>query len=200
MVTRPGRSAPLPLLLGFAVFVVVLAYLVAASVARRRGMPEFSPSPTSPSIAAPESLVLDTVTIDARDQTAWRFFDFSTARVMQSPDTAGWDLAVRRFNVIAAGAAIDLGPVTFDTVVSAPPDGYVASEFGPDTANAALERWYRYGFLSHLLRPKGHVYVVHTADRRYAKLEFLSYYCSGGVPGCLTFRYAYQPNGERLLR
>jgi hypothetical protein len=200
MVPRPGRSAPLPLLVGFAAFVLVLAYLVAASVARRRGVLEFSPSPASRSVAAPESLVFDTVTVDARDQSDWRFFDFSTAWVVQPPDTAGWDLAIRRFNVVAAGAAIDLGPASFDTVVSAPTDGYVASEFGSDTVNAALERWYRYGILSHLLRPKGHVYVVRTTDRRFAKLEFLSYYCYGGTPGCLTFRYAFQPSGERSFR
>lgn len=200
MVARSSRYVPLPLLLGFAAFVLVLVYLVAASVARRRAVPEFDPSPSSPSDTSPESLVLDTVTIDARDPSAWRFFDFSTARVMQPPDTAGWDLAVRRFNVIAAGAATDLGPIPFDSVLNSPPDGYVATELRRDTSNAALRRWYRYGFLSHLLRPKRHTYIVRTADRRFAKLEFLSYYCRGGTPGCLTFRYSYQPTGERSFR
>lgn len=200
MVPRAPRSAPLPLLIGFAAFVIVLAYLVAASFARRSGVPEFGPTPPLRSVAAAESLVSDTVTLDARDQSAWQFFDFATAAVMQPPDTAGWDLAVRRFNVIAAGSATDIGPASFDTVSTAPLDGYVASDFRSDTANAALERWYRYGFLSHLLRPKDHVYVVRTRDRRFAKLQFLSYYCHGGTPGCLTFRYAYQPSGERSFR
>jgi hypothetical protein len=37
---------------------------------------------------------------------------------------------------------------------------------------------------------------VRTTDGRYAKLEILGYYCPGGQPGCLTFRYVFQGDGS----
>jgi hypothetical protein len=67
--------------------------------------------------------------------------------------------------------------------------------------NPAIRRWYDYGAVSHLLKPNGHVYVVRTRQGRFAKVEILSYYCTGLAPGCVTFRYAYaQPPGERPPR
>jgi hypothetical protein len=39
------------------------------------------------------------------------------------------------------------------------------------------------------------VYAVRTADGRFAKLQVISYYCTGAIPGCLTFRYVYQGAG-----
>ena len=59
------------------------------------------------------------------------------------------------------------------------------------TVNAALAHWYSYGFVTHLLRPNGHVFMVKTRGGARAKVEFLSYYCPGSQPGCLTFRWAW---------
>ncbi len=182
------------LLTGFGVFVVVIGYLLVTSLTPRRTV-EYEPSPIEPVDTRVTSLVYDTVTIDALDPTTWNFFDFDRRSVVAVPDTTGWDLAIRRFMVIAADAAVDLGKVVFDEVIDAPSSNYVATAFERDTVNAALERWYHYSLWSHLLEPNGHVYVVRTREGRYAKLEFLSYYCPGVVAGCVTFRYVYQPAG-----
>jgi hypothetical protein len=133
---------------------------------------------------------VDTVTFDARSGEEWRFFDLDRGTLLVPPDTAGWDLAARRFRVIGATVAIDLGKVGFADARRVPEGAWVATDWGRDTVNAALDRWYRYGFLSHLLRPKGHVYAVRTSDGGWAKLEFLSYYCPGPEAGCVTVRYA----------
>ena len=181
-----GR-APLPLVAGFVLFVAALAAIVAASVARP-AVPTFAPSVTRPALRPG---AVDTVTLDARDGSRWIFFDLAGGRELAPPDTAGWDLAVRRFHVVAADAAVTLGATPFERVESAPASGWVRTAFGRDTTNAALERWYRYGMLTHLLTPRGEVHVVRSRDGTFAKVELLSYYCPGVEPGCVTFRYAH---------
>ncbi|MBI4420811.1 MAG: HmuY family protein, partial [Gemmatimonadetes bacterium] len=146
-------------------------------------------------------LVVDTVTIDATAPAQWRFFGF-TRGLLTPPDTAGWDLAVRRFHLIVAegGGVVRVDTVAFDGLREAPATGYVPTTFGRDSTNPVLARWYRYSTVSHLLRPKPLTYVIRARDGRYAKLEFLSYYCPGPQPGCVTFRYLYGSAGDRRLR
>jgi hypothetical protein len=177
-------------------FVLAIGYLiVAATIPKEAAV--FAPSDVAPAVI--DSLVHDTVTIDAGDPVAWQFFDFDRGSVVLPPDTGGWDLAVRRFTIVAADAVADLGVVDFDQVGGAGNTAFVSTSFGRDTVNTAIERWYRYSMLSHLMEPAGHVYIVRTAAGRYAKMELLGYYCPGMVAGCPTFRYVYQPVGGRPL-
>jgi hypothetical protein len=192
---RGVATASIVLVASLGLFVVVIGYLVVASMMPRNAL-VFEPTPIAPT-ASVESLVHGTVTVYSRDETLWHFFDFDRRSPILPPDTAGWDLAIRRFSVIAADAVVDVGKIGFDDVVEVPHGGFVHTSFGRDTVNAAIDRWYRYSMLSHLLKPNGHVYVVRTRESRFAKLEFLSYYCPGVVAGCLTFRYQYQPNNAR---
>jgi hypothetical protein len=147
------------------------------------------------------------VTVDATSGEAWRYFSFRRGAVVAEPGPNDWDLAFRRFHIIAnggpgftgAGGILDLGPVGFDGVRTVPPAGYAANALGPDPTNAAIARWYTYGFFSHLLMPKPHVWAVRTADGRFAKIEIVSYYCPGMLAGCLTFRYVYQGDGSTAV-
>jgi len=140
--------------------------------------------------------LLDTVTIDAGAESHWRYFDLERGRVADPPDTAGWDLAFERFHVIPSGEIANLGRARFDTVRAAPAAGYVRTTLGRDTVNAVTNAWYSYSYLSHLLVPKGDVYVVRTTDGHVAKLQILGYYCPGPTPGCLTFRYGWLAGGR----
>lgn len=193
----PGRSrVPAPLLLGLFAFLAVLAWLVGASFVR----PEVAtrpPDPLRPEASPAAALREDTLTIDARDADRWRFVDLARGTVLTPPDTAGWHLAMRRFHVIASGGLADLGRVAFEAVARAPTVGYVETTYGADTVNAAIARWYEYRFLSHTLRPDGRVWALRTREGRYAKFTVLGYYCPGSVAGCVTVRYAYQPDGSR---
>ncbi len=181
--------APLPLVAGFAIFLAAIAGLVAASVARP-AVATFAPSAPR---AAHRPGALDTVTLDASDDSRWIFFDFAAGRALVPPDTAGWDLAVRRFHVMVADAAANVGAADFAAVTAAPDSGFVRTMAARDTTNAAIERWYRYGMLTHLLTPRGDVHVVRGRDGSFAKVEMLSYYCPGVRPGCLTFRWQEIP-------
>jgi hypothetical protein len=176
-----------------AVFVLILTALVAA-VLVRPDAPEFAPTPIQP---RPIEGVLssDTVTIDAADGERWQFFDFDRQSVIALPDTSGWDLAFRRFNVIAAGGVRNLGVVDFAAVEAPPTGNYVSNTLGRDTTNAAIARWYTYGMVSHMLRPRENVFVVRNPNGTYAKLKFLGYYCPGLLAGCVTFQYVYRADG-----
>ena len=151
--TRP----PLPLVLGFAAFLAVIGYLIAASLVKPN-VAEFSP--TAPGAAAGPGP--DTVTIDATDEDQWRFYSFKRG-VISPPDTVDWDLRFRRYHVIASGTAVP-----------------------------SMDHWYRYSFVTHLLKPDGRVFMIETRGGARASVEFLSYYCPGSQPGCLTFRWAWR--------
>lgn len=143
------------------------------------------------------------VTVDASAADRWHFFSFDAGAVVRGPGPLEWDLAFRRFRVIANGGAgfpgrggiADLGEASLAEVEVVPTSGYTFTTAGGDTVNTAVQEWYDYSYLSHLLSPKPRVYAVRTADGRYAKLQFVGYYCPGAVPGCVTFRYVFQGGG-----
>lgn len=193
-ITLPRSRATIVLTAGFVLFAAVMVYLVVASLGVRSAA-EFQP--TEPGLAnrARDNTLrlpgtIDTLTIDARDERAWRFVSLHHGAVLAFPDTVGWDLAVRRHHIIASGAIADLGDVAFETITKATNTGYVTSVMGRDSSNAAAHHWYRYGMLSHLLEPNGHVFAVRTTSGRHYKFEVLSYYCRGLEGGCLTIRLA----------
>ncbi len=180
---------PVPLIIVASLFGAVMAWLIIAALVPRR-IPTYALRPAPPQ--PPSRLAPDTVTIDARGRDDWRFFAFSKGP-LTPPDTSGWDLACRRFHVIVAAAVARLDTVSFDALHAAPATGYVPTTFDRDTVNLALARWYQYSMFSHLLRPKHEIYVIRSRGGLYTKLEFLSYYCPGPEPGCVTIRYAPLP-------
>lgn len=156
------------------------------------------PRPAADSLAGPVR-----VTLDTSDPERWVYFDLSRGAVVDRATSDEWDLGFRRFNIRVNGGAgfdgragvVDLGEIPFDSTPRLAAAGYVESD-PRDSANAAIDRWYDYGFTSHLLTPKPRVYGIRTAEGQYAKLRFLSYYCPGARPGCVTFEYMLQGDGR----
>ena len=181
-----------------AAFVLLMGSLVIGSFAE----PEFPPY--TPNAGAPvrvgDSLAGPiTYTLDASTPDRWQRFDFARSAVV---DSGSWDIAFRRTHVMAAvGTGIaDLGAVPFDSVSDLPEAGYLVARAAGDTSHPAVGKWYDYSYLTHLLRSKGHVYAVRTGAGRYAKFEILNYYCAVVGTACVTFRYAYQGDGSRVVR
>jgi hypothetical protein len=145
--------------------------------------------------------------VDVSDPEQWRYFSFHVGSVIENPGAKDWDLAFRRYQIIANGGRefvggagiVDLGEVAFADVKTVPDAGYLATEGGTDPRNPAIASWYSYSYFSHVLSPKPHVWAVRTAAGRYAKIELVSYYCPRSQPGCLTFRYVYQGDGSRVV-
>ena len=195
-----GATRPpiLVLVMGVA-FILLIVSLLIGSLAR----PEFPPyAPTVPHPAPVGDTLIGpvTYTLDASSTERWRPFDFGRSAAV---DSGPWDIAFRRFHVIAAprGGIVDLGLVPFDSIRELPEAGYRSNGTGSagDSTNPGVGKWYSYSMLSHLLTSKRHVYAVRTAGGRYAKLELLAYYCKEVGTACLTFRYVYQGNGSRRV-
>jgi hypothetical protein len=197
----PART-PLVLWAAAGAFLLVVVLLVGMTLRRPEPL-TFAPSPVQLRPAGDRLVGPEVVTVDATDGARWQYFSFAHGSVIDRPGPLDWDLALRRFQVITNGGAgfagtggvIDLGDVPFDSVAAVPQDGYSGTRVRSDSVNLAMRRWYAYSYASHLLSPKPHVYALRTADGRYAKLQFVGYYCPGATPGCVTFRYVYQGAG-----
>lgn len=196
----PGRF---PWWLGAAglVFVGLVVGLVVLSLSDPTP-PTYAPTPAGDTAVA-DSAGGRRVTLDARDPDRWVALDLASGRVSRGR-VAGWDLAARRFHVIANGGpglpgdvsvAVADGARTLSQVEGPPPAGWTSTDRDEDgeLRHPLLESWYDYDFFAHLLTPRSRVYVVRSGDGRLVKLRFLSYYCPGVEAGCVTLRYAPLP-------
>ena len=186
--------------------VALAAVTFVALTLRPPAVVTYAPTPPAPREVGRALVGPILYTVDATSPERWRHFSFRVGAVVDDEGTA-WDLGFRRYQVIAnggrgyagGGGILDLGDVAFDQIQTVPTAGYEGTESRPDPHNAAIAGWYRYGFFSHVLRPKSRVWAVRTADGRYAKMEMVSYYCPGARPGCVTFRYVYQGDGSTTV-
>jgi hypothetical protein len=188
-----------PAVLGVAAVVVVGVTLVALTLRPQPAVPTYAPTSPAPKDVGRALVGPILYTVDATAPDAWRRFSFRLGSVV---DDGGldWDLAFRRYAIIAGpGGVLDLGEVRFDEVRMVPASGYQPNEGHAEPRNPVIAGWYHYGFFSHVLTPRPHVWAVRTADGRYAKMEIVGYYCAGGQPGCLTFRYVYQGDGSTVV-
>lgn len=200
---RVGRARIL-LVLGVGAALAATVTLVVLSL-REPQVAMYAPSPAVPREAGSALVGPALYTVDASRADSWRYFAFHLGSAIDHPGPREWDLAFRRYEIIAnggreftgAGGLADLGEVAFAEVTTVPQNGYQTTEGGADPRNPAITRWYSYGYFSHVLSPKRRVWAVRTADGRYAKLELVSYYCPRSQPGCVTFRYVYQGDGSR---
>jgi hypothetical protein len=188
---RFGLVTPIPLLLLFGAFLAAMVYLVAASLTRREA-PVFPVSPLQRVRSANWKLVGDTITVDATDGDRWQYLSLERGRVLSPPDTAGWELAVQRYRVIApaTGAIADGGVEPFERAHVPADTSFVSTTGTSQLENDAIKHWYRYNLLTHLLEPNGHLYVARAANGKLWKLAVVSYYCPKLQAGCLTLRYA----------
>ena len=154
-------------------------------------------------------LPTNTIVIDATSEELWTYFDFSRGEQVKIHDTSSleWDLSFRRGKIITNGGAtnkfgkaglIDLGEVSFDAVESVPLRDFIQDESTrTETENPVLLQWYKYNFISHKLTARKNIYVVRTSDGKFAKVQFMSFYCADKQPGCIQMKYVYQDEGTK---
>lgn len=163
----------------------------------------------------------------AGDSTDWVYFSFATGTEVQGITEANrmtrsdWDIAFNRFNMrtnsgrsgSGKGGAVETNKTSFADVNEAPADGYVtdveitirgysngAMRELKSTGNVALGKAIRFSGPPPTYTLNDHVFVIRTADGKYAKVIFESYHNSQKKSGYITFRYAYQPDGSRNLK
>ena len=177
--------------------VAVAVVLVGLSL-RRPDVPEYPPTPAEGSGEVGTGPRI--LTVDASDPDRWRYVSLARGSVVEYTSDTEWDLAFRRFEARVnggdgfpgVGGVLDLGTVPLDSVRLLPSEGYVGmTAAGRDTAQTLLGEWYSYSFTSHVLRAKDRTLGIRTAKGQHAALRFLSYYCQGAQPGCVTVRYLF---------
>lgn len=189
-------------------FVELNDFLGSSSVEPRRNAPGMMEAKAPEKPQAPSNLITSRFAlINATSEENWTYFDFSRGKQVDIFDGSSreWDLAFRRGNVITNGGAtnkfgkggvLDLGEVDFDSIDQVPNRPFVAdSATRTETKNEALAQWYKYNYITHKLTPRKNVYIVRTADGKYAKVIFLGFYCANKEPGCVQIRYSFQDSG-----
>ncbi len=147
-------------------------------------------------------------TVNASSEKEYVYFNLRSGKVVKihDPSSLEWDLAFRRSKVITNGGAssklgkaglIDLGTLEFDKVTEVPKSNYVLDvNTRTDTENPAILKPYNYNYLTHKLKAKKNVYAARTADSKFAKFQFLDFYCDNKEVGCIKIRFVYQKNGS----
>ena len=93
---------------------------------------------------------------------------------------------------------IDLGEVSFDAVENVPLSNFISdTATRTQTENPVLLQWYKYNYITHKLTARKNVYVMRTSNGKFAKVQFLSFYCADKQPGCIQMKYAYQDEGTK---
>lgn len=188
-----------------ALFVALIVGLVATSLVRP-DVTTFVPTPPRPADVGERSVGPILYTVDARSADDWVYFDFSRGSVVEVSDRTSldWDIAFKRHRMITNGGATNesgrsrvLTLARSQVPLDLPKEGWVADERpGDEPRNRALEDWYEYSWLSHILEPADRDYAIRTADGKIAIVRFLSYYCPGARSGCITFSYWYRGGGD----
>jgi hypothetical protein len=133
-------------------------------------------------------------TLDASDESAWVYLDLDTGDEAIEGGT-GWDLSVRRFDILLAGgtsgdAGVEvaiLEGAQFESLAEAPTDAVWITDQDPDLA---MFDWYDYDMVTHLLSAKDRVYLIRSSEDAVFKLQIVDYYSSAGSSGFLQFYWA----------
>jgi len=178
-----------------------------------------APAPEEPTLEVIEFMV------DASSYESWAYFSFEkgdTVRPSDPENSLDWDLKFQRYRIgtnsgtsgPGEGGAVNVGKVDFDSYDEAPESGYVEDTIMTFTGhegeyerscNPVLLGWYEMaGGMPPTFYPTDTVYVVKTADGKYAKVMFLDYYYYDAEgnrhSGYISFKYVYQPDGSRNFK
>ncbi|HXH82475.1 MAG TPA: HmuY family protein, partial [Candidatus Tectomicrobia bacterium] len=99
--------------------VVVLGVTLVALTLRQPDVPTYAPTVAAPRDAGPVLVGPVVYTVDATSTEQWRYFSFRLGAVVDAPGPRDWDLAFRRYQIIANGGSrfagqggiVDLGAV-----------------------------------------------------------------------------------------
>lgn len=147
------------------------------------------------------------------------FYSMKNNAIVPNADSAStkWDVAFRGTTIITNGGTsgpgqggVSVQSGIFDDIKTVP----ATATFTQDSKAAygipsgSGNGWYNYNPATNIISPiAGKVFLLKTAEGKYAKMEILSYY--KGAPATpaatdasryYTFRYLYQPDGSTNLQ
>jgi hypothetical protein len=156
----------------------------------------------------------------------YTYFSLRENKIIEGADTLTnkWDIAFKQFIIKVNGgtnatgggnAAVLIANNTFEGYTQiTEADADFKQDNGPAFAiNPAPGGWYTYSTTTFLAFPiPGKIFVIRTADGRFAKMEITSFYKNGLAPDVSAspavkalaqffyqFRYTFQPNGSKTF-
>lgn len=157
----------------------------------------------------------------------WIYFSLSKGREVAGINESNrdknldWDLAFNRFNIRTnsglsgkgKGGAMDTGKTRMRSVKSVPAGEFTVdvmgeiskdlSAFPPPTMKSPLNEVLADAIFFQGPPPEyifnQHVYIVRTADGKYAKFKVTGFHNDEGVSGFVNFEYQYQADGSQIF-
>jgi hypothetical protein len=166
-----------------------------------------------------------TFEIKSTSSTQWKYFSFAendTITVADPSTSTSWDLAFQRYRIrtnsgrsgVGQGGAANTflkGQQGFDALKVIPDTLTFSAD---DTVNIAVMQGYAQYIVNPVLYtwftmepttmgtqivPTDDIYVIRTAQGKYAKLWIKSYYSAENISGYVAFQFKYQPDGSRNM-
>ena len=174
-----------------------------------------------------DNVIQKTVTLSRKTNYGndWIYFSLSEGKELEGinednrAENKSWDLAFNRYNIRTnsglsgkgQGGALDTGLKDLNLIASVPEGEFVVDSMGIITAgmtgfppptmesplNGVLADAIHFQGPPPTYTPNEHVYIVKTADGKYAKIQIQGFYNDEGQSGYVTFTYVYQPNGSK---
>lgn len=155
----------------------------------------------------------------------WIYYSFAEGKEVDSTNHANtltWDIAFNRNNVrtnsglsgIGEGGVYDAGKVDFASVIEANETGYIADEtiqiaesvipgqapiYMSSPGSSVFVDCIEIGFGNSgpVYNPNDHIFVLKTANGKFAKVWIKGYSSEGGASGFINMKYAYQAGDGR---
>ncbi len=170
------------------------------------------------------------IKVNAKERNTWVLVEFSSGKTLKISEAeaetnklnqVGWDLGFSRTKIISNGGktnpsgktgVINLGPINFDDVKTAPKTGYVQDHRSlGNLINKELAGWYNYRTRTHNIESKRNVYALKLNNGIFMKMRILNYYCgqkdlkcrsmmcTREQAACLTIEYILAEPGSEIF-
>ena len=169
-----------------------------------------------------DEVVAGTITIDATAYDKWVYFSFADEQVVTVNDFSNsveWDIGFHRFDLRVncgtsgpgQGGTHNAGKVDFSSITEAPEDGYSLNDsidimqeegnwvYEAVPGDTVLATWLTFSGPPPTYTVNDNIYIIKTADGKYAKIWLKDYYNDNAETGYVTVKYAFQPDGSRKL-
>ena len=170
------------------------------------------------------------IQVNAKDRGSWTLVEFATGKTRKISEAdaetnklsqVSWDLGFSRTKLMSNGGktnplgktgVINLGPINFDNIGTAPETGYIQdSRSLGNLINKELIGWYNYRTRTHNIESKRNVYALKLNNGIFMKMRILNYYsaqpedpcrsmlCTREEAACLTIEYILTEPGSNTF-
>ncbi len=173
---------------------------------------------------SPQTSDFKSHTFNARTYEKWVYFSFEEGKEVEVSDFLNdmrWDIAFHRFDVRlncgtsgkGQGGSINMGKIDFETLVTAPTEGYSLNDSidivvkagewtNPKTVpgDTVISSWLFFTGPPPQYNITNNIYVIKTAQGKYAKIWLSDFYNDNSESGFVTMQYFYQSDGSTNLK